>query len=105
MIKDAKEDASLRGLGGAEKVRQKLPFIFKEFLDSAQSSYKLAGWTDEKIAKDLNPKIKEFQNVMAKLSGMDIFSGQTKSGGRLGKKGKNRKMKQNESGIWVFVEE
>ena len=105
MIKDAKDDASLRGLGGSEKVRQKLPFIFKEFLDSAQSSYRLAGWTDNEIAKELNPKIKEFQKVMAKLSGMDISSGQTKTGGRIGKKTKNRKMKQNESGVWVFVEE
>jgi len=105
MIKDAKEDASLRGLGGAEKVRQKLPFIFKEFLDSAQSSYKLAGWTDNEIAKELNPKIKEFQKVMANLAGMDISSGQTKSGGGRGKKIQNRKLKKNESGVWVFVEE
>tara|TARA_R100000808_G_C2143437_1_gene151224 strand:- start:1320 stop:2378 length:1059 start_codon:yes stop_codon:yes gene_type:complete len=103
-VRDAKQDASLRGLGGAEKVRQKLPFIFKEFLDSARSSYKLAGWEEEEIAKALNPKIKQFNEVMSKLSAMDVSTGK-KSGGRFGKKVKNRKMKQNESGVWVFVGE
>ena len=102
MIRDAKDDAALRGLGGAEKVRQKLPFIFKEFLDSAKSSYKLAGWSDDEIAKKLNPKIQEFKETMASLAGMDISTGKEKSGGRLGKK---KKLKQNESGIWVFMEE
>ena len=39
---------------------------------------------------------------MANLAGMDISTGKEKSGGRLGKK---KKLKQNESGIWVFMEE
>ena len=41
---------------------------------------------------------------MSKLSAMDVSTAK-KSGGRFGKKVKNRKMKQNESGVWVFVEE
>ena len=102
-VRDAKADASLRGLGGAEKVRQKLPFIFKEFLDSATSSYELAGWSQDEIAKELNPKIAEFNEAMKKLSGMDISTGKEKPGGRLGKKKKTyENFAPGEDGIWRF---
>ena len=98
-VRDAKQDASLRGLGGSEKVRQKLPFIFKEFLDSATSSYELAGWSKEAIAKELNPKISEFNEAMEKLSGMEITpTDKTPSGGRLQKK-KIKKL-VFEDGMW-----
>jgi hypothetical protein len=103
MIRDAKDDAALRGLGGAEKVRQKLPFIFKEFLDSAKSSYELAGWSPDEIARKLNPKIQEFKETMANLAGMDISTGKEKSGGRLGKKKKTyENFAPGEDGIWRF---
>ena len=69
MIADAKGDASLQGLGGAEKVAQRLPFIFKEFLDTATNQYKAAGKSDEEIAKILNPKIKEFNESLNVLTG------------------------------------
>lgn len=70
MIADAKGDASLQGLGGAEKVAQRLPFIFKEFLDTATNQYKAAGKSDEEIAKILNPKIKEFNESLNVLTGV-----------------------------------
>jgi len=69
MIADAKGDASLQGLGGAEKVAQRLPFIFKEFLDTATNQYKAAGKSDEEIAKILNPKIKKFNESLNVLTG------------------------------------
>jgi hypothetical protein len=69
MLTEAKGDAALQGLGGAEKVAQKLPFIFKEFLDTATNQYKAAGKSDEEIAKILNPKIKEFNESLNVLTG------------------------------------
>ena len=69
MIADAKGDASLQGLGGAEKVAQRLPFIFKEFIDTATNQYKAAGKSDGEIAKILNPKIIEFNESLNVLTG------------------------------------
>jgi len=69
MIERAKEDASLQGLGGAEKVAQRLPFIFKEFIDTATNQYKAAGKSDGEIAKILNPKIIEFNESLNVLTG------------------------------------
>ena len=72
MIRDAKKDTNLSGLGGATKVRDRLPTIFKEFLDTATNKYKAAGKTDAEIATILNPKIKAFNEAMNKLSGIKI---------------------------------
>ena len=69
MIADAKGDASLLGLGCAEKVAQRLPFIFKEFLDTATNQYKAAVKSHEEIAKILNPKIIEFNESLNVLTG------------------------------------
>ena len=68
MITDAKRDANLTGLGGATKIKQRLPFIFKEFIDTATTQYKAAGKTPEQIAAILNPKIKEFNTAMSNMS-------------------------------------
>ena len=72
MIRDAKKDTNLSGLGGATKVRDRLPTIFKEFLDTATNKYKAAGKTDAEIAIILNPKITAFNDAMNKLSGIKI---------------------------------
>ena len=70
MIRDAKKDTSLSGLGGATKVRDRLPTIFKEFLDTATNKYRAAGKTEAEIGAILNPKIKAFNDAMNKLSGI-----------------------------------
>jgi len=70
MIRDAKDDTSLSGLGGATKVKDRLPTIFQEFLDTATNRFKAAGKKDEEIAAILNPKIIKFNEAMAKLSGI-----------------------------------
>jgi hypothetical protein len=72
MIRDAKDDTELSGLGGATKVKDRLPTIFKEFLDTARNRYKAAGKTDNEIAAILNPKIKKFNESMAKLAGASV---------------------------------
>ena len=71
MIRDAKDDTSLSGLGGATKVKDRLPTIFQEFLDTATNRFKAAGKKDEEIAAILNPKIIKFNEAMAKLSGIE----------------------------------
>ena len=98
MIERAREDASLQGLGGAEKVAQRLPFIFKEFIDTATNQYKAAGKSNEEIAKILNPKIKEFNESLNVLTGavkpkiipVDPFIK------------KDNMPKKGEDGIWRF---
>jgi len=70
MIRDAKDDTSLSGLGGATKVKDRLPTIFQEFLDTATNRFKAAGKKDEEIAAILNPKIIKFNEAMATLSGI-----------------------------------
>ena len=104
MIRDAKEDAKLTGLGGNEGVRQRLPFIFQEFLTTAKNQYAAAGLSPSEIANKLNPKIEEFNKVMSQISGMEIGpSDKIQSAGRLGKKKKTSKeFAPGEDGIWRF---
>jgi hypothetical protein len=64
MITDAKEDASLQGLGGISKVKEKLPFLLQEFVSTAKTRYKQAGLNDEEINKILAPKIVEFEKAL-----------------------------------------
>jgi hypothetical protein len=78
MIVDAKKDAKLQGLGGAKLVEERLPFIFKEFLDTAINQYTAAGKTTDEIAELVNPKIKEFNAAMNKLKGIKTVSTEEK---------------------------
>ena len=95
MIEDAKEDAKLQGLGGSELVKQRLPFIFKEFLDTTINQYEAAGKTETEIAAIINPKIKEFNAAMARLSGIDVTSTENKTSVDGG-------LKKGEDGVWRF---
>jgi hypothetical protein len=70
MIRDAKDDVKLGGLGGATKIRDRLPVLFQEILDSARNRYKAAGRTEAEIAAILNPKIEAFNAAISKLSGI-----------------------------------
>ena len=74
MIVDAKKDSKLQGLGGAKLVEERLPFIFKEFLDTAINQYAAAGKTPNEIAELINPKIEEFNAAMDKLKGIETVS-------------------------------
>jgi len=89
MIRDAKQDTELTGLGGAAKIRDRLPVIFREFLDTARNRLKSAGKTDEEIAAALNPKIQEFNTLMSQLAGVTAVDDKPV---KLGK-GKKRKFK------------
>jgi len=64
MLSEAKQDANLTGLGGVIKVREKLPTLFKEFMDNARSQYKLGGMSDPQIDILINAKTKEFENAL-----------------------------------------
>lgn len=64
MLVEAKQDANLTGLGGVIKVREKLPTLFKEFMDNARSQYKLGGMSDPQIDILINAKTKEFENAL-----------------------------------------
>ena len=93
MIRDAKDDTSLSDLGGAAKVRDRLPTIFKEFLDTARNRLKSSGKTDEEIMAILNPRIQEFNNLMGQFAGVtDVEDKQLRIGGK-GGKGKKFKLK------------
>ena len=95
MISTAKDDSKLQGLGGAAKVSQRLPFIFKEFLDTARSNFKAAGKSEEEVAEILNPKIKEFNEALNKLNGASKQTGQVPPS--------FKKMSfDKKKGIWVF---
>jgi len=91
MIRDAKQDTDLSGLGGATKVKDRLPTIFKEFLDTARNRYKAAGKSDEEIAAILNPKIIKFNESMAKLAGASVVENNIPSNQKIiiPKKGKD----------------
>ena len=93
MIRDAKDDTSLSDLGGAAKVRDRLPTIFKEFLDTARNRLKSSGKTDEEIIAILNPRIQEFNNLMGQFAGVtDVEDKQLRISGK-GGKGKKFKLK------------
>ena len=93
MIRDAKQDTDLSGLGGAAKIRDRLPVIFREFLATARNRLRSAGRSDEEIASILNPKIEEFNTLMSQFAGVTaVDDKEFKIPGR-GGKGKKQKFK------------
>ena len=64
MLVEAKQDANLTGLGGVKKVREKLPTLFKEFMENSKSQYKLAGMSDPQIDILIKAKTQEFENAL-----------------------------------------
>lgn len=64
MIDTAKADAKLTGLGGVEKVKERILPLANEFIDSTIQQLKLAGKNEEEIASIINPKIKELRQYM-----------------------------------------
>ena len=65
MINTAKDDAKLTGLGGVQKVQERLRPLAAEFIDSAYNKLKLSGKNDQEIGAILNPKIAEFNKYFA----------------------------------------
>ena len=64
MIDTAKADAKLTGLGGVQKVKEKILPLANEFIDSAVQQLRLAGKNEQEIKSIINPKIKELRQYM-----------------------------------------
>lgn len=67
MITDAKNDAALQDIGGVTKVKQKLPYIFNEFLDTSVEQLRLTGKTPEEINAIITPYVEKFKNTLTQL--------------------------------------
>jgi hypothetical protein len=79
MITDAKDDASLQAPGGVIKVKQKLPYIFNEFLDTSVEQLRLSGKTPEEINAIITPYVEKFKNTLTQKT-----------------------FKQGKDGVWIF---